>query len=273
VHGDIKPSNILMTPLGRAQLCDFGLSRIITSEGPSLHTTANFKGSLRWCSPEVFNGEKRTPESDVWSWGVLAFQVATDVTPLYMEPDGKFIAHVQKGELPFTLGFLRVHQPMIANIIQRCWYMNPAERRPIAETYYELQSQQSGQQSRKAKRLGIYLQIGTVVWLAFLGLVCWELGLVVLYFHQRPTMSPKSWIPTFTIVPLIPWAFVIIGGFWFRKSWAINGTNILASDIVYGKWLPYGAIVTYMALMFLPFGIFGFILTFVAIQTNNTGHN
>ena len=65
---------------GRAMLCDFGLASVTEEGFHSQLTTesSEFKGSYRWCSPEVLDGKPRTAASDMWSWALLVIEVSTD---------------------------------------------------------------------------------------------------------------------------------------------------------------------------------------------------
>lgn len=61
---------------GRAVLSDFGLSRVPYGGSSGLTTTrGGSKGTTRWCSPEILNGEAGTPQSDMWAWGCLVLEV------------------------------------------------------------------------------------------------------------------------------------------------------------------------------------------------------
>lgn len=56
-----------------AVLCDFGLAIVLQDEPMGLTTAEGFKGTIRWCSFEVLCGERKSPESDIWSWGLLGY--------------------------------------------------------------------------------------------------------------------------------------------------------------------------------------------------------
>lgn len=73
MHGDIKGSNILVSPTVDALVADFGLAKLADSSTvPSLKGA----GSLRWQSPEVLRGEAhRTFSSDVYSFGMTIYEV------------------------------------------------------------------------------------------------------------------------------------------------------------------------------------------------------
>lgn len=60
----------------RAVLCDFGLARLYEDSGfARLESTGAFKGSIRWCSPELLNGEPRNASSDIYAWAWLVWEV------------------------------------------------------------------------------------------------------------------------------------------------------------------------------------------------------
>lgn len=78
VAEEIVQANVLVKKDGHAALCDFGLTKML---GQGLHgftTTAGFKGSMQWCSPEVLNSEAnmKTPSSDMWAFALLVWEVS-----------------------------------------------------------------------------------------------------------------------------------------------------------------------------------------------------
>ncbi|KIO33519.1 hypothetical protein M407DRAFT_65560, partial [Tulasnella calospora MUT 4182] len=74
VHGDLKPDNILLSDQGEPLLTDFGLSKIIGEE--EMYTYSHrMGGSVPWMAPECVTGTGGSCQSDIYSFGSVAFTV------------------------------------------------------------------------------------------------------------------------------------------------------------------------------------------------------
>src|SRR5208282_942130 len=89
IHGDLKGSNIIITPEGNIKLLDFGLGRRIPRSGMEEVTSSRLPlaeagataGTLPYLAPEVLRGGPSSLPSDVWALGVLLYQMATGELP------------------------------------------------------------------------------------------------------------------------------------------------------------------------------------------------
>jgi len=79
VHRDIKPANILITPGGTAKLTDFGIARAINAA--PLTQTGQVLGTAQYLSPEQALGQSATASSDIYSLGVVGYEMLTGERP------------------------------------------------------------------------------------------------------------------------------------------------------------------------------------------------
>jgi eukaryotic-like serine/threonine-protein kinase len=80
IHRDIKPANLLMEANGRVKLTDFGVARIQDS-GEATRTQGGMVGTLKYMSPEQVEGRTVGAESDLFSAGIVLYQLLTDRRP------------------------------------------------------------------------------------------------------------------------------------------------------------------------------------------------
>ena len=80
IHRDIKPENLMLRPDGFVKVLDFGLAR--QTKGSLLNSvTPHFSGTLRYMSPEQVRGEVTKPATDIFTLGIVLYELATGVHP------------------------------------------------------------------------------------------------------------------------------------------------------------------------------------------------
>src|SRR6478609_2170467 len=93
VHRDIKPANLLVEPGGRVKLTDFGVARIQDS-GEATRTQGSMVGTLKYMAPEQVQGQKIDSRADLFSVGVVLYQLLTDKRPFDGENDFSIIHQI-----------------------------------------------------------------------------------------------------------------------------------------------------------------------------------
>jgi eukaryotic-like serine/threonine-protein kinase len=98
VHRDVKPQNVLLTEEGTAKITDFGIARTLTEEGLTLD--GRVLGTTDYVSPEQALGHQVTGQSDIYSLGVVLYEMLTGVVPFTGEtPVAVAMRHVRE-EIP-----------------------------------------------------------------------------------------------------------------------------------------------------------------------------
>ncbi len=93
VHRDVKPANLLIEPGGRVKLTDFGVARIQDS-GEATRTQGSMVGTLKYMAPEQVQGQKIDSRADLFSVGVVLYQLLTDKRPFDGDNDFSIIHQI-----------------------------------------------------------------------------------------------------------------------------------------------------------------------------------
>jgi eukaryotic-like serine/threonine-protein kinase len=99
VHRDVKPGNVLITPTGGVKVTDFGIARAGTSE--ALTQTGSVMGTATYFSPEQAQGHSVDGRSDVYSLGVVLYEMVTGIAPFTGDtPVAVAYKHVREAPVP-----------------------------------------------------------------------------------------------------------------------------------------------------------------------------
>lgn len=126
VHRDIKPQNVLISPDGVVKVTDFGIAHAATTG--TLVNTGSMLGTVQYLSPEQARGRLIGPQSDLYSLGIVLFEMLTGKLPFESDSAiGVAIKHLQ--DEPPRINDLRPEVPeTVADIVERALSKDPAER-------------------------------------------------------------------------------------------------------------------------------------------------
>ncbi|GAB2229600.1 hypothetical protein Drorol1_Dr00013847 [Drosera rotundifolia] len=127
VHRDLKSPNLLVDKKYTVKVCDFGLSRLKVNTFLSSKSSA---GTPEWMAPEVLKSEESNEKSDIYSFGVILWELATLQQPWGNLNPAQVVAAVafkdKRLEIPHDVN------PQVAAIIEACWANDPSRRPSFA---------------------------------------------------------------------------------------------------------------------------------------------
>jgi len=135
VHRDLKCSNVILEGSGqnlRAVITDFGLARSLVpdtaSPGPKLTATGQLMGTPAYFAPELLEGNPLTPASDIYSLGVMIYEMVTGRLPFVGRTP--FLTALKRLREPFIdpRDYISDLEPVWVEVIEECLVREPAKR-------------------------------------------------------------------------------------------------------------------------------------------------
>lgn len=125
VHRDLKPSNILLDQDGYSYLADFGIVKDMTADGS--FTQGGQPGTAHYMSPEQITGRMIDGRSDIYSLGVLAFEMLTGVKPFQGNLNTIFQAHIYE-KVPGVHNYVDHIPDEVDDVLRQAMAKNPDDR-------------------------------------------------------------------------------------------------------------------------------------------------
>ncbi len=126
IHRDIKPSNVLLSYQGEVKLIDFGVAK---DEKPSkLTVTGMIVGTPSYMSPEQANGDPLGKQSDIYSLGVLLYEMVTGTKPFPGETNTEILMKIVKGKYPSPRKYNHELPHGLVRIIRKAMRRDAARR-------------------------------------------------------------------------------------------------------------------------------------------------
>jgi serine/threonine protein kinase len=165
IHRDIKPANIMLSKDGGIKIFDFGIAH---AGDQSVTRTGQVMGTLKYMAPEQFNSRSPDFRTDIFSTGVVLYQLFTDHLPFEAENTATTMLKIVH-EPPPPLGtFLSSYPPEMEQILLRALAKNPDDRYRSAEEFAMDLEQLQGQLKeeligREMHEVALFLERGEVV--------------------------------------------------------------------------------------------------------------
>jgi serine/threonine-protein kinase len=141
LHRDIKPENLILEPTGNAKLMDFGIARPIDRLAPGQTQAGFIVGTPHYLPPEVLQGKDADPRSDLYSCGIVLYEIFTGVLPFEAATAMDIMVKHLREEPPPPSSRWKEIPPALEAAILRCLEKDPDRRyRSVAELLRDLET-------------------------------------------------------------------------------------------------------------------------------------
>ena len=135
IHRDIKPQNVLILEDGRVKITDFGIAMALNSN--ELTQTNSVMGSVHYLPPEQASGNGSTIKSDIYSLGILMFELLTGKVPFKGDNAVEIAIKHMKDQIPSVCAINQSIPQSVENIILKACAKNPKNRYDSVSEMYE----------------------------------------------------------------------------------------------------------------------------------------
>jgi eukaryotic-like serine/threonine-protein kinase len=145
IHRDLKPGNIMVSQEGRIKVLDFGLAKLMRNDSDPdssrLETYAQTQdgivlGTMPYMSPEQIQGKRLDQRSDIFSLGIIFYEMITGRRPFHGDTSADLISSIMR-DTPDPVGELKAGTPEhLERIIRHCLMKDPRDRYQTARDVY-----------------------------------------------------------------------------------------------------------------------------------------
>ena len=139
IHRDIKPQNVLIKENGIVKITDFGIAMALNSN--ELTQTNSVMGSVHYLPPEQANGRGATVKSDIYSLGIVMFELLTGTLPFRGDNAVEIAIKQMKNQIPSVCSINDKIPQSVENIILKACAKNPKNRyNTVVEMYHDIET-------------------------------------------------------------------------------------------------------------------------------------
>jgi serine/threonine protein kinase/tetratricopeptide (TPR) repeat protein len=196
IHRDLKPGNIMRDTNGRVVVMDFGLARTMAGDG--MTRTGAMLGTMEYMSPEQAHGKELKPSSDIFTVGLILYELLSGVMPFQAESAiASLLKRTQERAVP--LADIDKNIPgTLSNIVAKCLEKDPANRYQGAEELQaDLRAWQGRSGGKKVSASSLRLRLNRIrelPWprLAISGVLIVAIAAGIAWFSSRGRQAAKS---------------------------------------------------------------------------------
>jgi len=203
IHRDLKSANVIVTPSGRLKVLDFGISRRLepghggeetTKFDQSWESQHTFAGTLPYTPPEVLKGQDADARSDIWSLGVLLYEMAAGRRPFRGATAYELSAAILRERAPVIAPAL---PQVLQSVIDKCLDKDPGQRYQSAgEVRAALETASTASHTHEYVTPG--LKRPALVTLRNIALLCMIVGLALglgFWLTRKRAWRPATAVP------------------------------------------------------------------------------
>lgn len=204
VHRDIKSANIMVTEKGQVKITDFGLAKL--TEGSKVTEDGTTVGTAAYMSPEQARGKKIDRRTDIWSLGVVLYEILSGELPFKGEYNLAIIYSIINDE-PKSLAELRTDIPInLEQVLQKALRKEMGERyQKVKELSDDLTSIKeyfdAGNKKQRLPKIKYRRKRQTTVYVSIITLLFALICLGILYKPIMNMISPPRWQNSIAVLP------------------------------------------------------------------------